>query len=269
MSNSTKYRFLSMAVIAVMSIALAACGGSTANNTPGSGGSSSNGGGSTTTMNNADLLKAAAASMKAAKGYHIDASGSAAGQAITMTGDIDVAGNKSNLAISAAGLNINAVSIVSDTYLSTDGGKTFTKDTSGSVSSGFSGFTGMWNNFNPADVDKSASALKDGSPATDNINGTNCHHITGNLKDLSSLGSTGVSGSSGATATPTDGTVDIWAANDGSSVCQMKVTTTDGSTNLTIKWSNINGTFNITAPPASSTTGGTGGAADMTATPGQ
>lgn len=242
MSNSIKYRFLSVAVIAVMSIALAACGGDSGNNTTGGG---SSGGG-----NNASLLKQAAASMKAAKSYHIDVSGSSGGSALTMNGDFDIANNNSNLTISAAGQNVQVVSISNTTYLSTDAGKTFTNAGSagGSITSGMSQFTGMWNSFNPADVDKAASALKDGSPATDTINGTSCHHITGNLSDLSSLSA---SGASSASATPTAGTADIWAANDGSSICQLKVTTTDGSTNITIKWSNINGVPAITAPPTS------------------
>ena len=104
-----------------------------------------------------------------------------------------------------------------------------------------SGFTNMWSSFNSADVDKAASALKDGNPATNNIDGVDCHHMTASMGALSSL-----SAGSGSS----DGTVDLWAANDGSRVCQLKLTTTDNTTNITIKWSNVNGTFNITAPPS-------------------
>ncbi len=237
MSNSSKYRFLSLVVIAVMSIALAACGGDSGNNTTG-------GGGGATTMSNADLLKAAAANMKAAKSYHIDVNGTASGSAIVLGGDIDVANNNSNLNITAQGQNVQVISVGSTSYLSTDSGKTFTNAGSAgaSITSGMSQFTGMWNSFNSADVDKSASALKDGSPASETINGTNCHHMTASTKDLASLGSSGATG---------DGTVDLWAANDGSSICQMKVLTTDKATDVTFKWSKFNSVPAITAPPAS------------------
>lgn len=271
MSNNSKYRFLSLAVIAVMSIALAACGGDSGT------------GGNASSMSNGDLLKAAAANMKTAKSYHLDISGSAAGQNVSMIGDIDVAGNKSNLTIAAAGMNISAVSIVSDTYLSTDGGKTFTKDTSGSVSSGFSSFTGMWNSFKPADIDKSASALKDGTPANDTIDGAATKHITANAQDLSSLSSTGSSG-------VMTGTIDMWISTDANpTVRQMKIngTTSGQSSDLTFKWSKINSPVTITVPanvtgsggtgsgsapadvPTTDTSGGSGGATDMTPTPGQ
>jgi LppX_LprAFG lipoprotein len=268
-SNSSKYRFLSLAVIAAMSIALAACGGDT-------------GGGASATMSNADLLKAAATNMKNAKSYHLDLSGTAAGQTISMNGDIDVAGNKSNLTIAAAGMNISAVTIVSDTYLSTDGGKTFTKtDPSSNPVSGLGSFTKMWDSFKPADIDKAASALKDASPANDTIDGATTKHITANAQDLSSLSS--AAGSGGVMT----GTIDIWVSTDTNpTVRQMKVngTSSGQAINFNMKWSNINQPVTITAPPASSGGGsapaavpttdtsggsGTGGTADMTPTPGQ
>jgi LppX_LprAFG lipoprotein len=207
------------------------------------GGDSGGGGGGTTSMSNADLLKAAAANMKAAKSYHLDISGTAAGQAISMNGDIDVAGNKSSLAMSAAGQNISVVTIISDTYLSIDGGKTFTKSSDNSVTSGF---TKMWDSFNPADIDKSASALKDASPPNDTIDGANTKHITANAQDISSLSST-----AGSAMT---GTVDIWVSTDANpTVRQMKLngTSSGQSIDFTAKWSNFNSVPAITAPPTS------------------
>lgn len=232
MSNSVKYRFLSLAVIAVMSIALAACGGDNS-----TGGSGSSGG-----QSNTDLLKQAAASMKAAKSYHLDMNGTAGGSQITLAGDVDVANNASNLTISAAGQNIQMVSVGSNAYLSTDGGTSFINagGSASQITSGMSQFTSMWNNFNPADVDKSAANIKDGSPATDSINGATCKHMIANLSDLSSLSASGTT-----TAT---GTADLWAATDGSSICQVKVTTTDKATDITMKWSKLNSVSPIATP---------------------
>lgn len=240
MINSSKYRFLSLAVIAVMSIVLAACGGD-----------SGSGGGGAASMSNADLLKTAATNMKALKSYSINANINSAGQAITMKGDIDIANKNSKLDMGFAGTNISVVSVVSDTYISSDGGKTFTKadaTTGASVTAGADAFSKLWNNFNPADVDKAASALKDGNPATEPIDGTATKHITGNAQDLSSLSN---AGSAGSSSTMT-GTVEIWISTDATpTVRQMKISGTSSGQQLdaTIKWSNINSVPAITAPP--------------------
>ncbi len=101
----------------------------------------------------------------------------------------------------------------------------------------------MWDNFNPQDADK--AALKDGNPATETINGATCKHITAPAQDLASLSNVGGNGM--------DGTVDIWVASDGANVCQMRIAGTSGGQqgDVTIKWSNINGSFDIQAPPGS------------------
>jgi hypothetical protein len=191
---------------------------------------------------NSDLLKEAVANMKAAKTYHINADLTSSGQPVKMDGDIDQGSKSYKLNMSAAGQSIDMIQVGTDSYLSMDGGKTYTKSPAGGAAD-FSGFTGMWDTINPADIDKAKDALKDGSPATEQIDGTDTKHMTGNAKDLSTL-----AGSTGDTAQ--DGTIDIWVTTgDKPTVRQMKITSTD--TNGTLKWTKIDEPVTITAPPTS------------------
>ncbi len=217
-----------LAAIAMVSVMLAACGGD-------SGG---------TSMSNGDLLKKAAINMKAAKSYNLDVNADTAGMAITMNGDLDLANKNSTLKMSAAGTNINMVAVGGESFTSVDGGKTYVKGDSG-ASGATDSFTKMWDGFNAADVDKSASALKDGSPATEKIDGADTKHMTASIKDLSSLASsTGGSGS-------TEGNIDLWISTDANpTVRQMKLAgTSDGKPlTATIKWSKINEPVTVKKP---------------------
>ncbi len=235
---SIKNRIVSLAAILVIALTLAACGGD--NGTPGSGGGNAN-------MSNADLLKTAANNMKSAKSYHMDADVTAGTTAVKFNGDIDLTNKNLRLNTSASGMDIQIVVVGSDAYLSSDGGKTFTKSPdASSMTSSLDQFTKMWDSFNAADIDKAKDQIKDGSPATETIAGTTCKHMTANAKDIPSLNAAG----SGASF---DGTIDIWTATDGSIVCQEKVAGTSSGSDLkaTITWSNVNKPVDIKAPPTS------------------
>ena len=63
--------------------------------------------------------------------------------------------------MSAASQNISVVTIGSDSYLSMDGGTTFTKsDAASSPAAGLASFTKMWDSFKPEDIDKPRTPSK-------------------------------------------------------------------------------------------------------------
>jgi hypothetical protein len=214
-------------------LTLAACGD----------GGSGGGGGSSSGKSNADLLKEAAANMKAAKSYHLEVTANTAGQDIKMSGDIDVTNNKSKLDMSAAGQSISVVSIGSDTYMSMDGGKTYTKSpASGGL--GLESFTKMWDSFKPEEVDKAKDAIKDGTPKDETVGSDATRHMTANTKDLGSL--------SGASGGSTDAVVDMWVTtNDKPIIRKMKMVGTSDGKDMTaeIQWSNVDQSVTIEAPP--------------------
>jgi hypothetical protein len=234
MKNWTNTRLAGVIITIILgAMALSACGGEAA------GGKS-----------NADLLKEAAANMKAAKSYTLNADVMQGDQAVKMNGQIDVANKNTKMDMEVSGQKISVVNVGNDVYLSTDGGTTFVNAgaAGASVTAGFSAFTSMWDSFKPEDVDKAKDALKDGSPATEKINGVDCKHITANAKDLSVLGSSGTGGA-------TEGTVDLWISTDATPyIRQMKIDgTSDGQPiKGTFVWDKFNENFDIKAPPASS-----------------
>ncbi len=229
MKNIGKLRLAGVVVAATMILpVLSACGGDSGN----------------AGKSNADLLKEGAANMKALKSYHLDADITQGDQAIKMNGDLDVANKNSSLAVNAAGQSVNMVAVGSDSYLSIDGGKTYTKSDASSTA-GMSGLTDMWSSFKPGDVDKAKDALKDASPATDTIDGVATKHITGNAKDLSALAS------GGSSTSTTEGTIDMWISTDAKPlIYQMKIDGTSDSKPLkgTFKWSKFDQKFDIKAP---------------------
>lgn len=204
------------------------------------------GGDSGSGKSNADLLKEAAANMKAATSYHINADIDQAGQAVKLTGDIDLAKKNMKLDVDAAGTKVSVITVDGKSYLSMDGGTTYTESSDAdSITSGFSSFTGMWDNFKAEDVDKAKDALKDGTPATETIEGVSSKHITADAKELSMLNP------SGDTSTPTEGTLDLWLGpTDKPYIRQMKIDgTSDGQPiKGTLTWSKINETLDIKAP---------------------
>ena len=232
MASFFRPRLVGVAILAVTTISsLAACGGA----------------GDAGTKSNADLLKDAVANMKAAKSYHMDADLTTSGQKVTLNGDVDLATNNLKLSMNAAGQALDVVKVGSDTYTSLDGGTTYTKGEAGAVPD-ISSFTGMWTTLKPEDIDKAKDALKDGTPATEKIDGADTKHITGDAKELSAL-------SSSAGASTDQGTIDFWVTTDAKpTVRQMKFVGKDssgGDISGVFKWSKIDEPVNITAPPTS------------------
>ncbi len=195
---------------------------------------------------NADLLKEAAANMKTATSYHMNVNVEQEGQALAMVGDIDIAKKNMKLDIDSAGTKISVITVDGKTYLSMDGGANYTESDQGaSIASGLSSFTGLWDSFKPEDVDKAKDALKDGTPATEKIEGVDSKHITADAKALSIL-------NTGSTDTSTtEGTLELWLGpTDKPYVRQMKIDgTSDGKPiKGTLTWSKINEDLGIKAP---------------------
>ncbi|MDQ6693544.1 MAG: hypothetical protein M3014_03870 [Chloroflexota bacterium] len=243
-------KYLAIGLLSAASVVgLAACGGD----------NGSGGGTAPSAMSNADLLKAAVSNMKAAKSYTLDVTGVAAGTPITMSGPIDVVNKNSSISLQSGGQSIVMTTILSDTFTSIDGGKTFTK--SPATAGGFDSFTAMWTKTKPDDVDKSKDALKDGTPATETIDGAATKHMTADAAALTALNpnsssapTAGASSSSGATPTVegVTGTYDIWVSTDANpTVRQMRLVGKSGGqdSSFTIKWSKINEAVDIKAPP--------------------
>jgi hypothetical protein len=227
MININKHYRLYLEVIAIMIITLAACDGASTSSNYGS-------------ESNADLLKMGINNMKNALSYHLDVDSNTDSRVTKITGDIDVTNKNSKLDLNEGGLTRTYISIGSDNYISTDGGKSFSKGLQ-SLTGTVNQFEGIWSKVDTIEMDKNKDALKDGVPATEIVDGISCKHITIAAKDLSSL-------NLGASL---DGTYDIWVAGDGSSVKQMKAVGNISGENLTLiaTWSNINGEMSITAPP--------------------
>jgi zinc-ribbon domain len=200
-------------------------------------------GGNGASLDNATLLKQAAANMRAAKTYHIYVSGTSGGTSLTMDGDLDVPNNKTKINVTSQGVNVDAIIIGTDAYLSTDGGATWAKsNATSSITSGLSEFTGVWNTFKDSDVDSMKDQLKDGSPATETIDGVSCKHII-----ASGGGLLGLAGGN-------SGTAEFWISTDANpTVRQVKFVGSSSGQDLdaTVKWSHINEDVNIQAPPTS------------------
>src|SRR5436189_1120852 len=112
MINWTHTRFAGVVITLVLgAMALTACGGDS--------------GGGGTTKSNADLLKEAAANMKAAKSYTLNADVTQGDQAVKMNGPIDIANKNMKLDMDSAGQKISMISIGDKVYLSMDGGTTY------------------------------------------------------------------------------------------------------------------------------------------------
>jgi len=199
------------------------------------------------TLSNADLMKQAAANMKAATGYTIDADFSQDGQEIKLAGQVDVAGNSSALEVDSGGQKTSLVTIGDDVYVSTDGGATFASvgNQGTAVTQSFSSFVQMWNNFPPDQIDKHKDDLHDGNPATEKVNGVDTRHIKGNARDLSIANN--------SSDTTTAGTVDFWISTGTPYVLQMKIdcTTSGQPVQGTFHWDKFNQKFDIKPPPTS------------------
>ncbi|MEO5952414.1 MAG: LppX_LprAFG lipoprotein [Chloroflexia bacterium] len=206
------------------------------------------GGDAASSKSNADLLKEAAANMKAATSYHLDANIDQDGQAIKLAGDIDIAKKNLKLDVDSSGMKISVITVDGKSYLSMDGGTTYTESDQGTaITDGLAGFTGMWDSFKTDQVDKAKDALKDGTPATEKIEGVDSKHITANAKDLSILNT-----NTASDKTPMEGTLELWLGpTDKPFIRQMKIDGTQDSKPIkgTLTWSKINEAMTITAPP--------------------
>ena len=203
----------------------------------GSGGAASGGAASSDDLN---LLQQAVGDMKALKSYHMDIATGSAAQSVTMGADVDVANNKLKMDTSAAGQNISIVAIGSDVYMSTDGGKTyFQSPSSGQLTQSLSSFVHMWDKYNASTATTMTNALKEGVPASEQIDGIDTKHFI-----VDSAAFNGAAGNS-------QGTVELWISTDSSpTIRQLKAssTTAGNTTNVTVKWSKFNEDLNITAP---------------------
>jgi hypothetical protein len=189
--------------------------------------------------------------MRNVDAYTLDANIDAAGQTVIMRADIEglKSGDKNaKMDMEAMGQNISIIVVGDSVYASTDGGQTYL-DASASgaqMTSSVDQLATMWNQLTDAEIDRARDQLKDGSPATETIDGVATKHITGNLEDLSALGS----GTGGQ-----EGTVDIWISTEGTPyIRQMEIDATSNgqATKGTMRWLNFNEDFDITAPPVTS-----------------
>ncbi len=238
MNNQYKYRLFSLVAMVLIGFSLAACGGSSV------GSDTSNNG--TPAMSNADLIKTAASKMKSAKSYHIDADVSSGGNDVKLGADVDVTNASLKINANISGQDVQVIEVGSNNYLSTDAGKSFIHNTDvDALAASTDGFKKTWNNFNPAEADKAAANIKDGSPLTESIKGISCKHMTASINDLPSLNDV-------SSGTSPDGSLDLWVAIDGSSFCQEKFVGQGKNADFkgSATWSNINQPVNITAPPA-------------------
>jgi hypothetical protein len=204
------------------------------------------GGSGTTTKSNPQLLKEAIENGKKLKSYHVVLNANAGGVQVDMSGDVDVANRKYNIEATAMGFPTGAIRIGDDIYIKemTGGYKKGTEKDGSSYDS----FLKTWEDANTADIDKAADALKDGSPATETINGVETKHITADAEALGSLGSSG--GTTG-TSEITDGTIDFWISTGNTpQIQQMKmVGKSEGNdVTFTMKYSKHNETLTIEAP---------------------
>lgn len=204
---------------------------------------------STNTGDNAGLLKAAARNMRNLDSYTFDANISAAGQDVLMRADLENlkgSDKSAKMEIEAQGQNVQVIVLGPNVWASVDGGATFTDASANGaqMTSSIDQFANMWDNLTDAEVDKAKDQLKDGSPATETIDGVNTKHMIGDIQSMSSLG-----GATGGGAT--EGTVELWVSTDSPGyVHKMRIDATSGGQPVqgTITWSNFNENFNIQAP---------------------
>ncbi len=203
-----------------------------------------------------ELFKQALANMKALKSYHIDETGSVAGVKVALSGDFDVANQRYSdheTYNSSSGQQLYDVIIVGgDRYTrdrSSAANAVFSKDTSGSSDLAIVSLSGMWAKPQQADIDKATAALRAGNPYTEQIDGADTRHLV--------LPSSAIPGLSFiANADPTNSNIDLWLSTDATpTVRQLRLSgnlqSGAGSFDLTLKWSQFNAQFSITAPQTS------------------
>lgn len=219
------------ALVLLIGLMLAACdsGSSnptpTANNTANTPSANTNGASSNPSV---ELLKQAGSNMKAAKSYYVELTGKNMGSPVTMTAQIDLNAKNTLMSMSMEGQTVTTVQVGNDMFMSTDGGKTFSRTEEGLQ--GLDTYIRIWEGFNPDTVTKNAVNIKEGNPASATLDGVATRHIV----------------SSDAAATST---IDYWITTAAQPlVKQMKVNSSSTGVDLTMKWSRFNENFDIKAP---------------------
>lgn len=191
---------------------------------------------------NVNMLRNAVEEMKALKSYHFSAVvGTPSGQ-VEMSGDVDVANNRAILVITSTG-QVEDVIVVGETaYVREAGSEGYTKADYSDLN--LDSVLGMWERFKIEDVGRTGDALKDATPATETIDGTNTKHIMGDARELNALTNAG-------SETEQEGTIEFWLSTEGEPrIHQMKVDGTSDGQDIdgTFKWSRFNEAFDIKAP---------------------
>ena len=195
--------------------------------------------GGTIATGNAGLLQQAAAGMRDLKSYRMDITSEVGGQKSQITADVDVASKSLKMTSVASGYSTVIIVIGDQSWVSADGGKTYTASPGGAaMTQSLDGFINMWKDANmtgTATTDANAG-IKEGSPATEQIDGTDTKHL---IVDNSAF-----SGASG-------GSAEMWITTGANAtIRQMKssVTTSGQTANSTIKWSKLNEDLGIKDP---------------------
>ncbi len=195
------------------------------------------GGGGVTASGNAGLLQQATAGMRDLKSYRMEITSEVGGQKSQTTADIDVANKGLKMTSVAAGYSTVVIVIGDKSWVSADGGKTYTASPGGAaMAQSMAGFTNMWQTTGTSATATTDAGIKEGSPATEQIDGTDTKHL---VVDNSAFGA--------ATA----GSAEMWIATGANpTIRQMKstVTTAGQTAKSTIKWSKFNEDLGIKPP---------------------
>lgn len=232
MGNSGKLRtFAVLLTLMLVLPVLSACLGGSTTPTP-----------TVPTNANADLLKKAIANMMQLKSYYISATVDGSKPTSELSGEVDVSGNKSRLAVNNGGTKLEVISVGRTAYISENSSPGYRSAPVDDLN--LDDILGIWQRFKPEDIDKTADSLKDGTPATETIDGVFTKHIVGDAAELNAVTDPG-------NVTGQVGSVEFWISpGETPYVHRMKVDirTPGEETTGTFNWSRFNETFDIKAP---------------------
>jgi len=195
------------------------------------------GGGGGIATGNAGLLQQATAGMRDLKSYRMEITSEVGAQKSQISADVDVANKGLKMTSVAAGYSTVIIVIGDKSWLSADGGKAYTASPGGAaMAASMDGFINMWKATGTSATVTTDAGIKEGSPATEQIDGTDTKHL---VVDNSAMG--------GATA----GSAEMWISTGAKpTIRQMKSTvTTSGQTaKSTIKWSKLDEDLGIKDP---------------------
>lgn len=258
MYKSGKRALANIALLVMMIISLAACGDDSANPNSnaapggatqginGQDNSSKSDSGPVMDTSTAGMVQQAVNNMKALKSYHLDitTTDGAGKTTATTSADVDAANNRLKLDTTESGQTTSVLVVSDTTYVSTDGGKTYSANPDGvRFAAPVQAFVKMWSNYNPSDADKAKVKVA----GSDQINGVAAQHLSADIYNLGGIGLT-VNNTKGANVT---GTIELWvAATNPPTIPQMRCTTVINRvfTIIMLKWSKLNAAVNIVAP---------------------